>query len=108
MTSGLRNLSGSFMSYDMCVDAAVLEELAVSLKQIQNHLELTVDEMKYAIIEGGDFLEGRQFDRAKEITYSCVAATAKTRTNITRVLKYLGELTEQVETYNSCKFSGGN
>lgn len=92
------------MPYEMCVNTAVLDELTDSLKKIQNNLISAAEEMSYAINESQDLLEGRQFELAKEITGSCIQATGKTNANINRALKYLSQLSEQIELYNSCKY----
>lgn len=89
----------------MCVDYDTLCTIENKLQKIEFDLTNSTQKMVEAIQRSQDFLNGNQFEKAKNTTMNCVEVSKKTETNIKYAKKYIGDLRMALEEYGRCVYS---
>ncbi len=92
--------------YDICVNYDVLCDVENKLKKIEYDVENTTKKMNESIQRAQGFLEGNQFENAKNATKKSIELTGRTLNNIRNSEKYIKELREVIEEYGMCTYSG--
>ena len=92
-------------AFDICVDYDILCDLEYKLQKIEYDLQISTQEMMYAIQVSHEFLAGYQFEKAKQTTLSCIELTGKTAINIRHAIEYLKELESVLQEYGNCKYN---
>ena len=92
--------------YDMCVDYDILCDIEDKLQKIGYDLNNSTEQMNNAIRNSQEFLAGNQFEKAKNITSSCISITNKTRNNIRYAVEYIDKLRNVIDEYVKCEYSG--
>lgn len=91
-------------TYDMCVSYDVLLHAEENLQEIEKDLSESIEQMTKALIRSHGFLSGRQYEKAKEATQSCLDISRKTGNNIRYALSYLSELKAALDDYGRCAY----
>lgn len=91
--------------YDMCVDYDTLCAIEEKLQKIEYDLNSSTKKMTDSIQRSQDFLAGKQFEKARNTTMSCVEVSRKTEMNLEYARKYIGELRMALEEYGRCSYS---
>lgn len=92
--------------FDINADYDTLCMLEEKLQYISYDLTESTEQMSQAIIRSQDFLAGNQFEKAKNITMTCIRHTNKTNENINNARKFLGELKSLLEEYGRNTYDG--
>ena len=93
--------------YDMCVDCQTLEVLMDKLIKIDTELSEATRKMADALQESQNFLAGRQFEKARDITIRTVEISSNTSGNINHAISFLKHLKEYTSQYAACQYKGG-
>ena len=92
--------------YDMCVDYDTLCMIEDKLQKVEYDLQESTKRMNAAIQRSQDFLAGKQFEKAKNVTMACTTLTSKTEINIMHARDYIETLRIALEDYGMCVYAG--
>lgn len=92
--------------YDMCVDYDTLMQIEDKLQKIEYDIQESTKKMTEAIQRSGDFLAGKQFEKARNTTMACVELTVRTNNNIRKARSYILDIRNLLEEYGKCGYKG--
>ena len=88
--------------YDMDVDYETLCQIEIDLMQINSSLDESTKNMVSGLQDGGDFLAGRQFEKAKSTTLQCLDLVRRIENKTSIAINFVKELKKCLEEYSQC------
>lgn len=91
--------------FDMNADYDVVAEIENSLRNISNALEVINQSMIDMVVNGGEALEGKRYQKIVNETKKCVQVNDVTISNIRNAIEYTGEIERHLMEYSKLKFN---